>query len=74
MKYFYKDATGTAADIERHRAREKELLQKISELSGKEDDMSVAASRTYHHLLQQLRQSKAEVVAKIGRPQKTGKK
>jgi|GEM_PF-1980962 len=70
MKYFYRDVKGVNADVERHRAREQELLQKISELEGKEDDMSIAATRTYRHLLNQLLQSKAAVVAKIGKKKK----
>jgi phytoene/squalene synthetase len=74
MKYFYRDVKGVNADVERHRTREQELLQKISELTDKEDDMSIAAAHTYNHLLQQLRQSKAEVVAKIGQLPKRGKK
>ena len=74
MKYFYRDVKGVNADVERHRAREQELRQKISELEGKEDDMSMAAAHTYRYLLQQLQQSKAEAVAKIGRTQKRGKK
>lgn len=74
MKYFYRDVKGVNADVERHRAREKELLQKISELEGQEDDMSIAAAHTYRHLLDQLRLSKAESVAKIGRAKKEGKK
>ena len=69
MKYFYRDVKGVNADVERHRAREQELLQKISELEGKDDDMSIAATRTYRHLLNQL-QSKAAVVAKIGKKKK----
>lgn len=70
MKYFYRDVKGVNADVERHRAREQELLQKISELEGKDDDMSIAAARTYRHLLNQLLQSKAAVVAKIGKKKK----
>jgi len=70
MKYFYRDVKGVNADVERHRAREQELLQKISELEVKEDDMSIAATRTYRHLLNQLLQSKAAVVAKIGKKKK----
>jgi len=70
MKYFYRDVKGVNADVERHRAREQELLQKISELEGKDDDMSIAATRTYRHLLNQLLQSKAAVVAKIGKKKK----
>jgi hypothetical protein len=74
MKYFYRDVKGVNADVERHRAREQELRQKISELEGKEDDMSIAAASTYRHLLDRLLRSKAESVAKIGRTQKRGKK
>lgn len=69
MKYFYNKASGTKADINRHREKEKELDAKISELEAIEepDEFQVSALRTYRHLRSQLLQSKAEVVSKIGK-------
>jgi phytoene/squalene synthetase len=67
MKFFWGDAKGLKADVERHRAHEAELDAKIAELEGKEDPMSVAALRVYRRFRAQLLQSKAEVVTKIGR-------
>ena len=67
MKYFWDKAKGLNADIERHRAKEKELESKIAELEGKEDPMSIAAMRVYRRFLYQLQVSKANVVTKIGR-------
>jgi hypothetical protein len=67
MKFFWDNAKGLNADIERHRAKEKELESKIAELEGKEDPMSIAALRVYRRFLYQLQVSKANVVTKIGR-------
>ena len=67
MKYFWDKAKGLNADIERHRAKEKELESKIAELEGKEDPMSIAAMRVYRRFLYQLQLSKVEVVSKIGK-------
>ena len=67
MKWFWKDAKGLKADVERHRAKEAELDARIAELEGKDDPMSVAALRTYRRFRAQLLQSKAEVVSKIGK-------
>lgn len=67
MKYFWDKTNGLNADIERHRAKEKELEAKIAGLEGKEDPMSIAALRTYRRFLSQLQVSKAQVVNKIGR-------
>ena len=67
MKYFWNKAKGLNADIERHRAKEKELESKIAELEGKEDPMSIAALRVYRRFLYQLQVSKVEVVSKIGK-------
>jgi len=67
MKYFWDKTNGLNADIERHRAKEKELEAKIAELEGKEDPMSIAALRTYRRFLYQLHLSKANVVSKIGK-------
>jgi hypothetical protein len=67
MKFFWQNAKGLKADVERHRAKEKEYMDKIAELEGKEDPMSVAALRVYRRHLNMLQQSKAEVVTKIGK-------
>ena len=67
MKFFWDKAKGLNADIERHRAKEKELESKIAELEGKEDPMSIAALRVYRRFLYQLQVSKVEVVSKIGK-------
>lgn len=67
MKYFWDKAKGLNADIERHRAKEKELESKIAELEGKTDDMSIRALRVYRNFLYQLQVSKVEVVSKIGK-------
>lgn len=67
MSWFWQDAKGLKADVERHRAKEAELDAKIAELEDKEDPMSVACLRTYRRFRAQLLQSKAEVVTKIGK-------
>lgn len=66
-KYFWTKASGVKADVDRHRAQENELLQKIADLEGKDDRMSIAALRAYRNILNILQQSKADVVSKIGR-------
>ena len=68
MKWFWQDAKGLKADVERHRAKEAELDAKIAELEARPDDpMAVAALRVYRRFRAQLLQSKAEVVDKIGK-------
>ena len=67
MKWFWHDAKGLKADVNRHRAKEAELDARIAELEGKDDPMSIAALRTYRRFRAQLLQSKAEVVSKIGK-------
>ena len=67
MKFFWQSTQGVNADIERHRAKEKEYMDKIAELEGCEDPMSIAVLEIYRNHLDKLRQSKAEVVNKIGR-------
>jgi predicted 2-oxoglutarate/Fe(II)-dependent dioxygenase YbiX len=59
-------------DIDRHRAKEVELKEMISQLESKEslNEFEQSALRTYHNLLSQLMQSKAEVTSKIGRNKK----
>jgi len=67
MKFFWKDAKGVKADVERHRVEEASLDAKIAELEGKDDPMSIRALQAYRNFRAQLLQSKAEVVSKIGR-------
>ena len=67
MKFFWKDATGVNSDIERHRAMEKELMLEIAALEASKNEMSIAHLRVYRNMLRVLQQSKADVVAKIGR-------
>jgi hypothetical protein len=69
MKWFWKDTKGVKADVERHRAKEAELDAKIAELESKvePDPMDIAALRVYRRFRAQLLQSKADVVAKIGK-------
>ena len=68
MKWFWQDAKGLKADVNRHRAKEAELDAKIAELEAQPDDpMSVAALRVYRRFRAQLLQSKAEVVTQIGK-------
>ncbi len=67
IKFFWGDAKGVKADVERHRAKEAELDARIAELEGKDDPMSVAALRVYLRFRAQLLQSKADVVSKIGK-------
>ena len=66
-RFFWQEAKGLKADVERHRAQEAELDAKIAELEGKDDPMSVAALRVYRRFRAQLLQSKADVVNKIGK-------
>ncbi len=66
-RFFWQDAKGLKADVERHRAKEKELQDRIQELEAKDDPMSIAALRVYRRFLGQLQQSKADVVSKIGK-------
>ena len=66
-RFFWQEAKGLKADVERHRAKEKEIQDRINELEGKDDPMSIASLRVYRRFLCQLQQSKAEVVNKIGK-------
>ena len=65
--FFYGETTGLKQDINRHRQKEKEIREKITELSTQTDARSLHALKVYHTFLQQLLQSKAEVVNKLGR-------
>lgn len=70
-KFFWGDASGLNADIERHRKQEKELEQKIAELEAMPEEKRLktyeSVLRTYRQFLYQLQVSKAEVVSKIGK-------
>ena len=71
MGYFWTpNPIGLNADIERHRAKRKELEAKIAELESEAADgnpMRDASLRTYRHFLYQLELSYAEVVTKLGK-------
>jgi hypothetical protein len=67
MKFFWNNANGLKADVERHRAKEQELDARIAELEGKDDPMSIASLRVYRRFRYQLEVSKADVVSKIGK-------
>lgn len=70
--FFWSKTKGLNSDIERHRNKEKELRDKISELEQMDqtDPMTAASLRAYRRFLYQLELSKAEVVSKIGRKAK----
>ena len=67
--FFWSKAKGLKADVERHRAKEKELLEKIAELEkmDQSDPMTAASLRAYRRFLYRLELSKCEVVSKIGK-------
>jgi phytoene/squalene synthetase len=67
MKFFWGEAKGLKADVNRHREHEAKLDARIAELEGKDDPMSIAALRVYRRFRAQLLQSKADVVNKIGK-------
>lgn len=69
MKWFWQNANGVKADVERHRAKEAELDARIAELETIKEPgpMDIAALRTYRRFRAQLLQSKADVVTKIGK-------
>jgi hypothetical protein len=67
MTYFWKKTKGVTADIERHQAKEKQYLERIAELEGREDPVSIAARRVYRRHLTQLRDSMARTVNQLGR-------
>ncbi len=68
-KFFWDKAAGLNADIDRHRLKEKELADRIAELEklDQSDPMVEVVLRTFRHIMNQLQQSKADVVTKIGR-------
>ncbi len=67
-KYFHTPAKAVNADINRHRVEELELRAKIAQLESIEtpSDFESCALRVYRSFLNQLLQSKAEVVSKLG--------
>ena len=67
MTYFWKKTKGVTADTERHQAKEKQYLERIAELEGREDPVSIAARRVYVRHLNQLRDSMARTVNQLGR-------
>ena len=70
INYFWEKANGVNADLERHRAREAELQDKIRALEDLNDPMAEATLRTYRHFLNQLLASKAQVLEQLGRKKK----
>lgn len=67
MKFFWSEAKGLKAEVERHRAKEAEFDAKIAQLEGSQEPMDVAALRVYRRFRAQLLQSKAEAVSRIGK-------
>jgi hypothetical protein len=67
MTYFWKKTKRVTADIDQHRAKEKQYLERIAELEGREDPVSIAARRVYRRHLNQLRDSMARTVNQLGR-------
>ena len=69
MTYFFSKSVGLNADIERHRLKEQGLRAKIEELEKLEspDKFQVRVLQAYRHILNQLLQSKADVVSKLGK-------
>jgi len=67
MKYFWNPSSGLNAEIERHRAEEKRLIDLINAINGEDDPMTNAARKAYFRILGQLQQSKAEVLTKFGK-------
>ena len=66
MGYFYNKVTGLNKDIERHCAKERELIEKINTLDTS-TDMGMATARSYFQLLTLLENSKMEVVKNLGK-------
>jgi len=67
MKWFWKDATGLKADIERHREEERRIQDMIAELEYKDDEMSKCSLRVYQMFLVQIQAAKDEVTQLIGK-------
>jgi len=68
MKYFWTPKPiGLNADIERHRKAQQELEQKIAELEDSSLEFKEFYLRVYRNALCILLQSKAEIVAKLGK-------
>lgn len=68
--YFYRDAFGLNADIQRHRKTEQELLQKIKETEEStilSETEKIVYLNSFRGILCILQQSKAEVVNNLGR-------
>lgn len=71
MSYFWTpNPIGLNADIERHRAKRKELEAKIAELEADVSGTNImrdASLRIYREFLYELELSYAEVVSKLGK-------
>lgn len=66
-KYFYKDVSGLDSDITRHREEEKHLRNMIEQLSNSIDESDNSRAKVYQYLLKCLLESKAKMVANIGK-------
>lgn len=64
MDYFWKDSAGVNADLERHMQEERLLMDKLEKAETDGDEMRI---RVYRSFLAKLWESKAKVVAKIGK-------
>lgn len=67
VKYFWQEAAGLNADIERHREEETELREKLRKAEEIKDDVRI---RIYTGMLGILLQSKAELTSQIGKKSK----
>lgn len=67
-KFFWGDASGVNADLQRHMTEEKDIRARITELEQEEDSESKERNlRVYRNFLRILLDSKAEVTSKIGK-------
>lgn len=70
--YFWGEAPGLNADIERHRAHEQVLRDRIAKLEAQTEltEMDQRVLSTWRHFLCKLQDSRAEVVNQLGRKRK----
>ena len=64
QKFFFGKVAGLNADIERHRVMERDLRASLAKYEQEGKESLIA---TYRHFLNQLLQSKADVVSRIGK-------
>lgn len=67
VKYFWQEAPGLNADIERHREEEIRLREELRKAKEIKDDVRI---RIYSSFLDILLQSKAELTSQIGKKSK----